>query len=114
MSSVLARLTYPLAVYYARVSGATDAAVRADLERLPALLDHVEGLIDAGAIGGAEPNAADFQIGTTTRLLSAFDDLRPTLDGTAAAELGLRVLPDFERRVPAFLPDRWLQRPAGS
>ena len=108
-SRVLARTTLPLAAYFARGSGATDAAVRADLERLPALLEHVERLVQAGTLGGAEPNAADFQIGTTARLLYAFDDLRSTLEGTAAGELGLRVFPDFHHRVPTFLPEAWLQ-----
>lgn len=69
----------------------------------------MQRLIEAGAIGGAEPNAADFQIGTTARLLYAFDDLRPLLDGTPAGKLGLRIFPDFPYQVPAFLPKTWLQ-----
>jgi glutathione S-transferase len=104
----LARSTIPVAFYFARVSGATDAAVRADLESLPALLREVERLIESGTIGGAQPNAADFQIGSTARLLQAFDDLRPLIEGTPAGELGLRILPDFNHRVPAFLPPQWI------
>ena len=107
-SKAMARASWPLAAHFARISSATDAAVRADLERLPALLRHVELLIGAGTIGGAEPNAADFQIGTTARLLYEFEDLRSRLDGTPAAALGLQVLPDFDHSVPAFLPDAWL------
>ena len=104
---------YGFAAYFARVSDATEAAVRGDLERLPALLEHVERLVKADTIG-AEPNAADFQIGTTARLLYAFEDLRSTLEGTLAAALGMRVLPDFPHRVPPFLPEPWLHpvRPA--
>ena len=105
---LLARSTVPISIYFARVSGATDAAVRADLESLPALLREVARLIESGTIGGAEPNAADFQIGTTARLLHAFEDLRPLLEGTPAGELGLRILPDFDHRVPAFLPRQWI------
>jgi glutathione S-transferase len=113
-SGVMARASLPLAAYFARVSDATDAAVRADLERLPTLLRHVDGLVEAGTIGGAEPNAADFQIGTTARLLYAFEDLRSTLEGTSAGALGMRVLPVFPHRVPPFLPKPWLHpvRPA--
>ena len=73
VSRVLARATLPLAAYFARVSDATEAAVRGDLERLSALLENVERLVQAGTIGGAEPNAADFQVGTTARLLYAFE-----------------------------------------
>jgi glutathione S-transferase len=107
----LARTTAPVAIYFARVSGATDAAVRADLESLPALLRHVARLTESGTIGRPEPNAADFQIGTTARLLHAFDDLRPLLEGTPAGDLGLRILPDFNHRVPAFLPRQWIPAP---
>jgi len=113
-SRVLARATLPLAAYFARVSDATEAAVRGDLERLPTRLENVERLVQAGTIGGAEPNAADFQIGTTARLLYAFEDLRSTLEGTLAAALGMRVLPAFPHRVPPFLPGVLAApRPAG-
>jgi glutathione S-transferase len=105
---LLARSTVPVANYFARISGSTEAAVRADLESLPALLRHVADLIEAGAIGGATPNAADFQIGTTARLLHSFEDLRPLIEGTPAGELGLRILPDFDHRVPAFIPSEWI------
>ncbi len=106
-AALIARTSVPQAAYFARLSGATDLAVRADLERLPVLLDQVERFIQAGTIGRAELNAADFQIGTTVRLLSAFDDLRDTLQGTPPADLGMRVFPDFRYRIPAFLPPAW-------
>lgn len=107
-SRFLARTTMPLSMHYARVSGATAEAARADLERLASLLDTIAEMIDAGTIGGARPNAADFQIATTARVLYAMDDLRPVLEGSAAAALGLRLFPDFDERVPAFLPEDWL------
>jgi len=108
-AGVLARVGAPQAAYFARLSGATDAAVRADLEQLPSLLDHVDRLIELGTIGHAEPNAADFQIGTTARLLCAFDDLRHTVEGTPAGKLGMQIFPDFQYRVPSFLPQAWLR-----
>ena len=107
-SRAMARASLPLAAYFARVSGATEAAARADLERLPRLLQRVERLIEAGTIGGMEPNAADYQIGTTARLLHAFEDLRQVVEGTPAGELGMRVFPDFPHHIPPFLPKAWL------
>lgn len=106
--NLVARAAIVNAAYFARVSHADDATVRADLQRLPALLDEVARLIDAGTIGGAEPNAADFQIGTTTRALVAFDDLRDAVEPTPAGQLGLRILPDYPYRVRRFLPQDWI------
>lgn len=103
-----ARAAVVNAAYFARVSRADEATVRDDLQRLPALLDEVARLIDAGTVGGPEPNAADFQIGTTTRVLTAFDDLRDAVEPTPAGQLGLRILPDFPYRVPRFLPEAWI------
>lgn len=108
-SRAMARACLPLTAYFARASGATEAAARADLERLPKLLQHVERMIEAGTIGGAEPNAADFQIGTTARVLCAFEDLRQVVEGTPAGELGMQIFPDFPHHIPPFLPKAWLQ-----
>ena len=56
-------------------SGASTApatlAVRADLAALPEHLDHVDALIEAGTLGTNPPNAADYQIATSVRLLFA-------------------------------------------
>ena len=48
-----------------------------DLAALPGLIEHVDGLIAGGAIGGPERNAADYQIATSISLLLTMDDLRP-------------------------------------
>lgn len=108
-AGVMARLAMPVTIPFARISGATDEAVQTDLEQLPSLLERVDQLIESGTIGGSEPNAADYQIGTTARLLLAFDDLRPAIEGTPAGELGMRIWPDFRYRVPPFLPTPWLE-----
>ncbi|HEX4718162.1 MAG TPA: hypothetical protein VH300_06515 [Thermoleophilaceae bacterium] len=90
-------------------------ACRADVARVPELIDHVDGLIADGVIGDAEPNAADFQIAPSVRLLMALDQLRPLIDGRPAADLALKVVADFRGRVPAGLPDDWLpKQPAAS
>lgn len=102
----------PLVYGSARVNKATDDAVRADLMSLPALIDQVDDLIANGVIGGGEPNAADFQIFPSVRLLLCFDDLRPLLEGRPAAEHALRVVPDFPGRIPPVYPAEWLPAPA--
>ena len=72
-----ANLTQPVGWYFARVvSAATDESIRAQLAALPEQLDHVDGLIGAEVIGGKQPNAADFQIGTSVRVLLNFPQLR--------------------------------------
>ena len=46
----------PVMVFYSRrVSGADDATVRADLARLPGLLDRADTMLEAGTIGAAPP-----------------------------------------------------------
>lgn len=111
LPGVMAAVNAPVAAAFARKSNATDARVRADLSELPSLLDRVDALIDAGTIGAEEPNAADFQIGTSVRALGAFGDLAPYLAGRPATQLAMRLLSDFPGPVPATLPRAWL--PAG-
>jgi glutathione S-transferase len=87
-----------LASRFNRVSG---KSVRRDLAALPGRLDRVDGFIADGVIGHAEPNAADYQIGTSLRLLLTLDDLRPVIEPRLAGELAMRVAPDFPGRIPA-------------
>jgi glutathione S-transferase len=102
------RLMYPVAVYFARLSRATDSNTRADLAALPAHLDHVDELIAGGVIGGEALNAADFQIGTTTRVLLNFPQLRPLIEGRPAGEHAMRVIPRFGGEIPISLPADWV------
>jgi glutathione S-transferase len=108
LPGLMATANAPVAAVFARKSNATDARVRADLAELPALLDRVDALIDAGTIGADEPNAADFQIGTSVRALAAFDDLAPSLAERPAAQLATRLLPGFVGPIPPTLPRAWL------
>jgi glutathione S-transferase len=91
-----------------KINKVSAEAVRADLQRLPELIDKVDELIGQGVIGGAEPNAADYQIGTSVRLLMAFDQLQPLIDGRPAAAFAEKVAPDPGGRVPAALPAEWI------
>lgn len=107
---VAGALMTPVAKRFARVSSADDETVRRDMERLPGLLDRVDALIDEGTIGGPPPNAADWQIGTSVRVMLAFEDLRDAIEGRPAAELARRLLPRYRGSVPPVLPEAW--RPA--
>jgi glutathione S-transferase len=106
--NLMAGLNTPVARVFARRVDAIDAHVRSDIEQLPALLDRVDALIAEGTIGGDDPTAADFQIGTSVRVMLAFDDLAPLAAGRPASQLAMRLLPDFPGPVPAFLPAEWL------
>ncbi|HEX3294178.1 MAG TPA: hypothetical protein VHR38_10630 [Solirubrobacterales bacterium] len=64
--------------------------------------------IAEGVLGGPEPNAADFQLGPSIRLLMSFDDLRPFIEGRPAGAMATRVVPDFPGRTPPVAPAEWL------
>jgi glutathione S-transferase len=106
----------PVMVLFGRViSQASDAQVRVDLRRLPALLDHADALVEDGTIAGEAPNAADLQILTSIRLLMAHEDLRPTIEPRPCGKATLRLIPDYPRSgrdalppVPPALPPAWL------
>lgn len=98
---VLARVTGPVARAFDR--SATDEAIGRDLDELPGMLDHVDALIADGTIGTDEPNAADFQIATTVREVMSFAGLRPLVQGRPAADLAMRILPDWQES-PVRLP----------
>jgi glutathione S-transferase len=87
---------------------ATEENARADLAALPGLLDHVDALLRARTIGGAQPNVADFQIGTSTALLATLEDLRPLLEGRSALEHARRIAPDFPGWTGRVFPPAWL------
>ena len=99
----------PVVAAEVRINDATDERVRADLAGLPALLDQVDRHIADGTIGGARPNAADFQIATSVRLMLCAEDVQPLVEGRPAAALARRLVPVFPGRVPAgALPAEWL------
>ncbi len=77
------------------------ARLQEDLAGLPAMLARVEELAQDGVIGGEQPNAADFQIGATIRVLLTVGDLRPLLAGSAGERIALRHFPDSPGKVPA-------------
>ena len=101
----------PIVAMGSRINAADDAALRADLGLLPKLLDHVDALLEEGTIGGEEPNAADFQIAPSIRLMMLFDDTRPAIEGRPAAGHATRTVPHYAGHVPPALPRNWLPAP---
>jgi glutathione S-transferase len=80
-----------------------------DLAGLPAKLDHVDALAEAGTLGGEEPNAADLQIGATLRVLLTVGDLGPLLEGRPAETVARRWFPDYPGEIPAgAYPAGWV------
>jgi glutathione S-transferase len=110
---VASRTVFPIAKVASRYNHSTDEAVRADLAAVPDRIDKVDALLSEGVIGGEQPNAADFQIATSVRLLLAYEDLKPYIEGRPAAEHARRVVPDYNAAFPKVFPAEWLpSRPA--
>jgi glutathione S-transferase len=101
----------PLVALSAHFNEATDANARAALATLPDLLDRVDAYIADGTIGGAEPNAADFQIATSIGLALTIDDLKPLIEPRPAAALAHRIVPDYPGHTPPIFPPAWLPEP---
>ena len=98
----------PLIALASRLNRATDAAARADLERLPGMLDRVDAFVEEGVLGGLVPNAAGYQLAPTIRLMACFDDLRPAIDERPCGRFARKVLPDFAAHAPPVFPAEWL------
>jgi glutathione S-transferase len=94
----------------AKVVDADEAHVREEVERLPEKVAHIDGLISRGVIGGERPNAADFQIAASFRLLLMLDRVGPALDGGPAGAHARRLYPEAPgtEPIPWMLPDEWL------
>jgi glutathione S-transferase len=65
----------------------TAQRVHATLGELPTQLDAIDALQDAGVIGGEQPTAADFQLGSSLHLLVQIGDVRPLVEERPAAKL---------------------------
>jgi glutathione S-transferase len=114
LAPVAAELMKPVSMYFARVvSKTSDESIRSELAGVRAQIDHVDELIAEGVIGGDEPNAADFQIATSVRVLMSFPQLRPLIEARPAGELAMRIAPRFGRPLPVEFPAEWIPR-AGS
>ena len=81
------------------VSGKTGAELLAEL---PALLDRIDAWIEAGVLGGDQPNVADFMVAPSLALMLYRPDVEPYFAGRPALELVDRLLPEpGDRQAPA-------------
>ena len=64
-----------------RYVGITSERLANELAQLPDLIGVADELVESGVIGGDEPTAADFQIGSSLQLLHQIGDVRPLIDG---------------------------------
>jgi len=99
--ALMAALTKPVAARRSAESGGDEATIRADVGRLPGLLDHVDALVGAGVIGTDQPNAADFQILSSVRVLLDFKAL-PAAEDRPSAQRARRLFPYWEGEMPYF------------
>ena len=82
--------------------------IHATLQELPAQLDAVDALIEAGAAGGEQPTAADFQLGSSLHLLVQIGDVRPLVEERPAAALVGKWFEPGKGDVPAgAFPPGW-------
>jgi glutathione S-transferase len=95
-----AALGKPIAVLRSRETGGDDL-IRADVARLPALLDHADALVANAVIGTDQPNAADFQILSSVRVLLDFRAL-PGFEERPSARAARRLFPEWEGEMPYF------------
>jgi glutathione S-transferase len=99
----------PIIAAAVRLNRARDDAVRADLAALPGALDRIDDWIAEDLLGSESPNAADFQVATSVRLLMTLDDLREAIAARPAGDLATRVVPEFPGRVAPVFPAPWVE-----
>jgi glutathione S-transferase len=102
------------AAYFARTveadgRRATEAGVRADVEALPAMLDHVDQLLTDGTLTLDPPNAAALQVLVSVAVLSRFADTRELVESHASAEPARALFPRYRQEIPSFLDPAWLE-----
>jgi glutathione S-transferase len=105
---IAARTVGPIAKVSAGYNHSTDENVQRDLQAIPGAIDRVDALIAEGVIGGDQLNAADFQIATSVRLLLAYEDIAPLIEGRPAADHARRVVRDYKAHFPKVFPAAWL------
>lgn len=99
----------PIVAAAARMNGADDPAVRADLAELPAWLDRIDAWIGDRTLGADDLTAADLQIGASLRLAMTLDDLNPSIEARPAGQMAERAIPEFPGRAGPILPPEWLE-----
>ena len=85
-----------------------DDTAKACLEALPGQLDRVDALLAEGVIGGERPNAVDFQVAPSVRLMLTFDQLREPIDARPSGRFARTLVPDYPGRIREVFPPPWL------
>jgi glutathione S-transferase len=107
MTELAARMSGPLAWYYARVIGADEGRARQALASLPQMLDRADGLLSDGTLSTDPPNAATLQVLSSVRALDAFADLHQMVAQHPSAAAARALFPHYPELVPRFIPDAW-------
>lgn len=106
---IAAATSAPIVAIAIRLNDSQDENVQQTLESTGRALDHIDGLIQAGVLGGEQPNAADFQLGGSVALLMSFEDIRERIEQRPAADLARRLYPWYPGRVGPSFPPEWLE-----
>jgi glutathione S-transferase len=106
---VAVKLSGPVIWAGRRLNDSYDPTVAAMLATLPEQLDLIDRWIAEGVLNQEELSAADFQIATSVRSLTSFEDLAPAIEGRPAGELARRVVPQPPGRIPPVFPGEWLE-----
>ena len=109
LPAVAAAVNVPVARKLSRLAGGDDEDVREAVASVPAMLDHVDELISDGVIGDEQPNAADFQIVGSVRILLGMDDTAPLVRGRPCEQWAMRWLPEMPVETKSYLPAEWLE-----
>jgi glutathione S-transferase len=107
-TGMLVATSPPLLRMAINANNSTDEVVRDRIAAIPEALDKIDAWIAEGVVGGEPPNAADFQLATTLRLLMAFEDIAPAIEGRPAGELARRIAPDPPGHIGPVFPQEWL------
>lgn len=108
-NGVVGLLAKPTIIGARRLSHATAKRVRADLEELPQLIDHIDALVESQTIAQPQTNAGDLSILSSIWLLRALDDVRPMLDSRPAGRRARELFGEPPGAVPeGAFPAAWL------
>lgn len=81
-----------------------------DLERLPGMIDEIDGMARRGLLDGENPTAADLQIGSSVWVIATISDVKPVIEGSAAARVAERYFGEIPELVPAgAFPVSWIR-----
>jgi len=108
-AGVLARTGAPVIYGGRKLNNSYDPEVERQLAELPSALDKIDASIGEGVLDGERLYVADFDIGTSLRLLMAMEDLRPAIESRPCGELAMRVQPKPPGNLGPVYPNLWLE-----